>query len=47
MKMDGGSKRKLSKRKDPELALDYYFAEGYPVPSVIEYLLTLLKSNFE
>ena len=47
MKMDGGSKRKLSKRKDPELALDYYFAEGYPVPSVIEYLLTLLNSNFE
>ncbi len=47
MKMDGGSKRKLSKRKDPELALDFYFAEGYPVPSVIEYLLTLLNSNFE
>ena len=47
MKMDGGSKRKLSKRKDPELALDYYFAEGYPVPSVMEYLLTLLNSNFE
>ena len=47
MKMDGGGKRKLSKRKDPELALDYYFAEGYPVPSVTEYLLTLLNSNFE
>ena len=47
MKMDGGSKRKLSKRKDPELALDFYFAEGFPVPSVIEYLLTLLNSNFE
>lgn len=47
MKMDGGSKRKLSKRKDPELALDFYNAEGYPVPSVIEYLMTLLNSNFE
>lgn len=47
MKMDGGSKRKLSKRKDPELALDFYHAEGFPVPSVIEYLLTLLNSNFE
>ncbi|MBQ7874816.1 MAG: glutamate--tRNA ligase [Oscillospiraceae bacterium] len=47
MKMDGESKRKLSKRKDPELALDFYFEEGYPVPSVIEYLLTLLNSNFE
>lgn len=47
MKMDGESKRKLSKRKDPELALDFYRAEGYPVPSVLEYLMTLLNSNFE
>lgn len=47
MKMDGGSKRKLSKRKDPELALSYYNEIGYPVPSVIEYLMTLLNSNFE
>ena len=47
MKMDGGSKRKPSKRKDPELALDFYNAEGYPVPSVLEYLMTLLNSNFE
>ena len=47
MKMDGGSKRKLSKRKDPELALDFYNAEGYPVPSVLEYLMPLLNSNFE
>lgn len=47
MKMDGGSKRKLSKRKDPELSLDYYHAQGYPVESVLEYLMTLLNSNFE
>ena len=47
MKMEGESKRKLSKRKDPELALSYYSEVGYPVPSVIEYLLTLLNSNFE
>lgn len=47
MKMDGGSKRKLSKRKDPELALDFYYSEGYPVPAVLEYLMTLLNSNFE
>jgi len=47
MKMDGTSKRKFSKRKDPESALTYYKAEGYPVPSVREYLLTLLNSNFE
>ncbi len=47
MKMDGFSKRKLSKRKDPELALDYYDEQGYCVPAVVEYLLTLLNSNFE
>ncbi|MBR2968439.1 MAG: glutamate--tRNA ligase [Clostridia bacterium] len=47
MKMDGTSKRKLSKRKDPELALTYYKAEGFPVEAVYEYILTVLNSNFE
>ncbi len=47
MKMDGDSKRKLSKRKDPELALTYYREAGFPVASVYEYLMTVLNSNFE
>ncbi len=47
MKMDGTSKRKLSKRKDPELALTYYKAEGFPIEAVREYLMTVLNSNFE
>ncbi|MBQ1367764.1 MAG: glutamate--tRNA ligase [Firmicutes bacterium] len=47
MKMDEGKKRKLSKRKDPELALDFYFQNGIPVKGAVEYLLTLLNSNFE
>lgn len=47
MKMDGTSKRKLSKRKDPELALTYYKAEGFPLAAVYEYIMTLLNSNFE
>ncbi len=47
MKMDGNSKRKLSKRKDPELALTYYKGEGFPVEAVREYLMTVLNSNFE
>ena len=47
MKMDGASKRKLSKRKDPELALTYYKAEGFPVRAVYEYIMTLLNSNYE
>ena len=47
MKMDGGHKRKLSKRKDPELGLEFYQRQGYCVAAVKEYLLTLLNSNFE
>lgn len=47
MKMDGETKRKLSKRKDPELGLNYYRAEGYVPRAVREYLMTVLNSNFE
>ena len=47
MKMDGDTKRKLSKRKDPELALSYYKEEGYVAECVMVYLMTLLNSNFE
>ncbi len=47
MKMDGESKRKLSKRKDPEAAMSFYRSEGYPVDAVYEYVMTTLNSNFE
>ncbi len=48
MKLDEeGNKRKLSKRLDPELSLDYYRREGYHPKAVREYLLTILNSNFE
>lgn len=47
MKVDGGTKRKLSKRKDPELSLDFYRAAGYYPAAVIKYLMTILNSNFE
>jgi len=47
MKMDGGTKRKLSKRKDPELSLDYYRKAGYYPAAVVKYLMTVLNSNFE
>ncbi|WP_461612860.1 glutamate--tRNA ligase [Clostridium sp. Marseille-QA1073] len=47
MKLDGNSKRKLSKRKDPESAVSYYTEEGYPMVSVVEYLLNIINSNFE
>lgn len=49
MKIDEetGQKRKLSKRKDPELSLDYYRQLGYHPQAVREYLLTILNSNYE
>ena len=47
MKIDGDSKRKLSKRKDPEAAVSYYKEEGIPKQSVKEYLMNIANSNFE
>lgn len=47
MKMDGDTKRKLSKRKDPELSLDYYRKAGYFPKAVVKYLMTILNSDFE
>ena len=48
MKLDeDGNKRKLSKRKDPELSLNFYRNLGYHPAAVREYLLTVLNSNFE
>ena len=47
MKNDNGNKRKLSKRKDPEAAVNYYKEEGIPVNAVKEYLLNIANSNFE
>lgn len=47
MKMEGTGKRKLSKRKDPELALSYYQQEGISSDAIWEFLLTVLNSNFE
>ena len=44
---EDGNKRKLSKRKDPELSLDYYRNQGYHPAAVREYLLTILNSDFE
>ncbi len=46
MKMEGTSKKKLSKR-DMGAAVSDYKTMGYPPETVIEYVLTLLNSNFE
>lgn len=46
MKMEGGSKKKLSKR-DKGTDMEYYRREGYSPDSVVEYVMTLLNSNYE
>ena len=47
MKDENGSKRKISKRKDPEAAVSYYHEEGIPQEAVVEYLLNIANSSFE
>ncbi len=44
---EGNSKRKLSKRKDKEAAVSYFIKAGYPKDAVIEYLYTILNSDYE
>lgn len=44
---DEGNKRKISKRKDPEANLMYFVEQGYPIESVLEYLLNMINSGFE
>lgn len=48
MKMEGvTTKRKLSKRKDPEAAVDYYLEQGIPSEAVRAYVLNIADSGFE
>ena len=44
---DNGTRRKLSKRKDPEAAVSYYHEKGVPIEAVKLYLMTIANSNFE
>ncbi|MFM5916774.1 MAG: glutamate--tRNA ligase [Novosphingobium sp.] len=46
-KQDGGSRRKLSKRSDPEASVGWYMEAGYPRDAVTEYLLNLIDGRFE
>jgi glutamyl-tRNA synthetase len=45
MKIEGGSKRKLSKRKDDEASVDFYLDAGYPAPAVLYYLRGLANGR--
>ena len=45
MKQDGGSRRKLSKRKDPEATVSFYIEQGFPAPAVQYYLRGLANGR--
>lgn len=47
VKTDGKTKRKLSKNQDEEAVSEYYYKKGIPVTAIIEYLLTIVNSNYE
>ena len=48
MKIDeAGTRRKLSKRKDPEMALSFYEEKGFFPEAVREYIMILLNSDYE
>lgn len=48
MKIDeSGTRRKLSKRKDPEMALSFYEEKGFFPEAVREYIMILLNSDYE
>jgi glutamyl-tRNA synthetase len=45
MKQDGSSRRKLSKRRDPEANVSFYIEQGYPAPAVQYYLRGLANGR--
>src|SRR6516164_7019754 len=45
MKQDGSSRRKLSKRRDPEATVTFYIEQGYPAPAVQYYLRGLANGR--
>jgi len=47
LKEDNGTRRKISKRKDPEAAVSFYHEKGIPNEAVMLYLETVANSNFE
>ncbi len=47
MKLDNGAKRKISKRKDPEAAVQFFAEQGFMGDTVLEYLMTIAASDFE
>lgn len=47
IKLDNWNKRKLSKRKDLEADVEYYFKLGYPIIAIIDYLANIINAWYE
>lgn len=47
VKLDWNWKRKLSKRKDPEADVEYYFKAWYLIESILDFLANIINSGFE
>lgn len=44
---DNGTRRKISKRKDPWADINYYHIKGVPNEALVLYMATITNSNFE
>lgn len=47
VKLDGESRRKLSKRKDPEADVEYFFQKWYFVEAILDFLSNIINAWFE
>jgi glutamyl-tRNA synthetase len=45
MKQEGSSRRKLSKRRDPEMSVSFYMEQGFPAEAVLYYLRGLANGR--
>lgn len=46
-KTEGGNKRKLSKRKDPEANVEFFFQEGYMIEALMDYMFNIMDFRYE
>ncbi|MDD5769352.1 MAG: glutamate--tRNA ligase [Candidatus Gracilibacteria bacterium] len=47
VKIDGDSRRKISKRLDPEADIEYYFEKGFLIEAILDFLSNIINSGFE
>ncbi len=45
--VETGNQRKLSKRKDPQANMEFFFEQGWPTYALLEYLVNIISSGYE